>query len=309
MAPSAYTPFMSKVGGDAADDGLRLMTQELAVDGLRYILHTLTSPFARFSDMVRFMLWQTLGLDGHGMHTHTQCFEHRSCLRARPAHRVCVVAQLVLMTIDMWKIAEHANPNGTAILPSHWCAALQPVIIFFGSIPRFYLNECRFQRGLEGMPQRVAPWAWIIGALSFLIATTLFSVCAASLVEFIWDDGTPSDVNMRLSDAYVMTILMLLQIGYPLVFLFSTVYMHLCSGDWRSRGGDYPAWLSFCAHLKTQTLALATPLPPPLASTKTINLFRRQGHGLRLPRHPLQGRPGAVRGHARHVRGVKIHTV
>tara|TARA_Y100001980_G_C14515264_1_gene290596 strand:- start:69 stop:602 length:534 start_codon:yes stop_codon:yes gene_type:complete len=157
------------------------------------------------------------------------------------------------MTLDMWKIAEHANPNGTAILPSHWCAALQPVIIFFGSIPRFYLNECRYRNGLKDV-DGVATWAWIVGALSFVIATTLFSVCAASLVEFIWDEGAPPDVNMRLSDAYVMTILMLLQIGYPLVFLFSTVYMHLCPGGWRDKGAEYPAWLSFYKDMAYGTL-------------------------------------------------------
>ncbi len=44
VAPAAYTPFMSKVGGGLDEafvlgDPLRLMTQELAVDGLRYALN------------------------------------------------------------------------------------------------------------------------------------------------------------------------------------------------------------------------------------------------------------------------------
>ena len=35
VAPSAYTDYMAKVGGGSTDEGLRLMAQELAVDGLR----------------------------------------------------------------------------------------------------------------------------------------------------------------------------------------------------------------------------------------------------------------------------------
>tara|TARA_Y100000389_G_scaffold186039_1_gene206036 strand:+ start:450 stop:1163 length:714 start_codon:yes stop_codon:yes gene_type:complete len=231
VAPTAYTSFMSKVGGDAADDGLRLMSQELAVDGLRFSDWTVTARIFLLSiHEKRVLIWSN------------------------------VCTQLVLMTLDMWKIAQHANPNGTAILDVHWCAALQPVMIFLGSIPRFYLNECRFQKGLEGAPQSVAAWTWIVGAISFLGALAIFSVCTASLVDFIWQNGTPPDENMRLSDAYIMTTLMLLQIGYPLVFLFSTMYMHLCcmGQKWKERAGDYPAWLSFCARLNTQATVLAT---------------------------------------------------
>ena len=149
------------------------------------------------------------------------------------------------MTIDMWKIAEHANPNGTAILEVQWCAALQPVMIFLGSIPRFYMNECRYQTGLG--PQKMKLWVWIVGTVSFLGALTIFGVCTGSLLEYIWDNGTPPDANMRLLDAQVLTALMLVQLGYPIVFLFSVVYMHLLPGGHRADGGSYPAWLSFCA--------------------------------------------------------------
>ena len=35
VVPSVYMPFVSKVGSDDKDDGMRLAAQELAVDGLR----------------------------------------------------------------------------------------------------------------------------------------------------------------------------------------------------------------------------------------------------------------------------------
>ncbi len=131
-------------------------------------------------------------------------------------------------------------------------------MVFLGSIPRFYLNECRFQKNLESGPQQLNTWTWIVGALSFFGASAIFGICTGSLIEYIWDDGTPPDKNMRLSDAYVMTVLMLVQIGYPIVFLFSTIYLHVFPGGWRTRAADYPAWLSFCAHLNTQPLVIAT---------------------------------------------------
>tara|TARA_B100000575_G_C23140268_1_gene663369 strand:- start:85 stop:732 length:648 start_codon:yes stop_codon:yes gene_type:complete len=207
------------------------------------------------------------------------------------------------MTLDMWKIAEHANPSGTAILPVYWCASLQPVMIFFGSIPRFYLNECRYQSEKNGPSKGVARWAWFVGGVSFLVACVIFGVCTGSLVEFIWDDGTPPNKNMRLDDAYVVTLLMLLQIGYPLVFLFSILYMHVfCAKDnWKGRAVDYPAWLSFCTYLNNRNLhtyilllnIADRPAPSPFP------LHNRQRHGLRNSRYRLQGRPRSLRGHAR----------
>lgn len=157
------------------------------------------------------------------------------------------------MTLDMWHIAKNANPNGTAILNEFWCAALQPVMVFFGTIPRFYLNEFRYQefdgKDAHNASGRMGFWAsFTIGSVAFLIATAIFGVCTGSLIEFIWDSGTPPAEGLRLLDAQVMTGLMLSQIGYPVVFLFSILYLHCFQRgeQWYKRGGDYPAMLSFC---------------------------------------------------------------
>ena len=173
------------------------------------------------------------------------------------------------MTLDMWHIARNANPNGTAILNEYWCAGLQPVLIFFGTVPRFYLNEFRYQEfeGQEARNTTARMGFWLsftIGTACFLVAAAIFGLCAGSLIEFIWDNGTPPTEGLRLLDAQVMTALMLVQIGYPLVFLYSILHLHVFQRkeEWYKRGGDYPAWLSFCAHLKTQILALATPSSP-----------------------------------------------
>jgi hypothetical protein len=150
------------------------------------------------------------------------------------------------MTLDMWFLAENANPSGTPLLNKFWCAALQPVIITLGTIPRFLLGECRFKYRTKGDPTSVRPWAWALGGLSYAGACAVFAVCLYSLVEFIWKDGTPPDVGMRLQDANVVTALALAQIGYPVVSLYAIIYMHcLCAKNkWRERGDTYPAMLS-----------------------------------------------------------------
>lgn len=150
----------------------------------------------------------------------------------------------VLMTLDMWHFAEHVNPNGTAILNKFFCAALQPVIIGLATVPRFLLGQCRYKNREAGDPTRVEPWAWIVGALCWLGASAIFTVCLYSLVEFIWDDGTPPKDNLRLQDARTITALALVQIGYPLVSLYSYAYLHVFFPHWRKEGDTYPAHLS-----------------------------------------------------------------
>ena len=150
------------------------------------------------------------------------------------------------MTLDMWHFAEHVNPNGTAILNKFWCAALQPVIIGLATVPRFLLGQCRYKNREAGDPTRVEPWAWIVGALCWIGASAIFTVCLYSLVEFMWDDGTPPKDNLRLQDARTITALALVQIGYPLVSLYSYAYLHVfCfKTEWRKEGDSYPAFLS-----------------------------------------------------------------
>ena len=161
------------------------------------------------------------------------------------------------MTLDMWRIARHANPNGTAFIDEYWSATLQPVMVFLGTIPRFYLNECRFQKGIPGAPESVAVWVWTAGIICFAGATIIFALCTYSLIEFVWDQGMPPVDGLRLLDARVITILMLIQIGYPVVFVFSIAYLHCQCGrstKWSEEGADYPAWLSFYKDMAYATL-------------------------------------------------------
>jgi hypothetical protein len=163
---------------------------------------------------------------------------------------------LVLMTLDMWKLARHANNDTTAapIIDEYWCATLQPVIIFLGSIPRFYLNDCR------SSGKRAPCFTFVIGGLAFLFACGLFGLTSGSLIEFVWRNGTPPDTNMRLLDARVITGLMLVQIGYPIVYLYSFLHMHCFfrRNNWPTKGNDFPAWLSLVKDLTYCTLDITT---------------------------------------------------
>lgn len=151
---------------------------------------------------------------------------------------------LPLLCLDSWSLAEHANPDGTAILNKYWCTALQPVIIMLASIPRFVLGQCRYNSEKPGAPQSVEMWAWLVGGLCWIGAAAVFGICLYSILEFIWDNGTPPDEFMRRQDAIVITALSYVQIGYAVVSLYSYAYLHLICGHWRAKGGSFPAHLS-----------------------------------------------------------------
>ena len=165
---------------------------------------------------------------------------------------------LVLMTLEMWKLAHHANNDTTAVpfLDQYWCATLQPIMVFLGGIPRFYLNDFRQRNG-----NKLSTGLVWLGIIAFLVACGLFGLTTGSLLDFIWRNGTPPDENLRLLDARVLTALILVQIGYPLVYIFSLVYLH-CYGrpyDWPDdRSFFYPPGLSFLKDMAYGTLDVTT---------------------------------------------------
>lgn len=118
---------------------------------------------------------------------------------------------------------------------------MQPLIIFCGTIPRFYVGEFR------GAGKRVAAWAWVAGALGYAGGITLFALSAYSLLDFVWQNGTPPNEDLKRTDAYIVTATMAAQLAYPLISLFSIFYLHClrAKDNWAIRGDDYPALLSF----------------------------------------------------------------
>ena len=238
VVPDAYKPYVGVVGDPELDAlngdkslevGARLTAQEMAVDGLR------SSDWA-----VRLHAFK------------------RTRFHAHTFSNLLLQVTLVLMTLEMWKLAHHANNDTTAVpfLDQYWCATLQPIMVFLGGIPRFYLNDFRQRNG-----NKLSTGLVWLGIIAFLVACGLFGLTTGSLLDFIWRNGTPPDENLRLLDARVLTALILVQIGYPLVYIFSLVYLH-CYGrpyDWPDdRSFFYPPGLSFLKDMAYGTLDVTT---------------------------------------------------
>ena len=130
---------------------------------------------------------------------------------------------LPLMTLELWLLASDANPKDEAAplfpaLNGDWCAALQPVMIGLGSVYRFYLNSMNMPRNTS--------WYWyLLGAVCWLGAATIFGITLAALRDRVLKDGDLADVNWRINDATVIDIVLFVQLGYPVISLFETVVL------------------------------------------------------------------------------------
>lgn len=221
VAPSGYEPIVSKIGswsgGDdqIAADGVRLLMQEQAVDG------------ARFSDWtVRYMCYMYMYAD-----IRSPCHVH-ALPRSPPQ------VTLVLMTIDLWHIADLPIDSTSRILGPFWCASLQPVMILLASVPRFYLGEFRGAKGKVGEKVEAQPLSFVlVGIVAIVASCAVFVICA-------WDIVTQT-LNHTADewDRLAVLTIVLVQVGYPVVFIGSILYLHL-QGYGRTVD-TYPAYLSF----------------------------------------------------------------
>ena len=229
VLPESYKRFAAAVGRKTAeedkdDDKKRLFVQELAVDSLRHSDWTVT---------------------------------------------------LVLMVLDLWDLADHAMPltlvNGTDVgepqllpgLTRDWCAALQPVIILLGTVPRFYLNEFKWSKHTEhekypGVPPNgwTSYYIWSsVGVVCWLGAAVVWLLCSIALTSRLWKDGAAPDNNMRGTDQWVVTLIVWLQAGYPATSLMEVIWS-MCLG--RRTGDTYSANLSFAKDFGFGTLDVLT---------------------------------------------------
>lgn len=160
------------------------------------------------------------------------------------------------MVLDLWDLAEHAQPalfNGTIDnfmfpgLTRDVCAALQPVIILLGSIPRFYLNE------FKGSAKQDPPSTlWVgFGLVAWFGAFVIWLLCSLSLTERLWRDGAAPAENMRYSDQVVVTAIVWLQAGYAIV---SAAAFFFSRREGIRSGDSYNATLSFAKDFLFGTL-------------------------------------------------------
>ena len=164
---------------------------------------------------------------------------------------------------------EHANPltivNGTdtgapemfaglGVLTRDACAALQPVIIGLGSVPRFYLNEFKVADGED--PVSLTQIG--IGVLAWGGAFAIWLVCSLSLHSRVWKDGVMPEDNMRSSDQTVVTAIVWLQVGYPIVSVGELAWRRWVGKSKGKTGDTYDATLSFVKDFLFGTLDVLT---------------------------------------------------
>ena len=177
------------------------------------------------------------------------------------------------MTMELWRLAEHANPETDASNPqlipgltADLCAALQPVIVLCGTVPRFYLGEFKWVRPENRTPPEKGPnmppegWTWyvvqvIIGVVFWLGGLATWLCCSLALHSKLWKDGVAPDDNMRATDQIIATLIVWIQALYPAVSVMEFVWTHALGSD---TGDTYSSALSFAKDLCFGTLDVLT---------------------------------------------------
>jgi hypothetical protein len=143
------------------------------------------------------------------------------------------VATLVLMTLalgaDRDKLYKDLPDltNPTWEVSPWWLAALQVAMVSFGSWWRFYFNEGR---------DRESCTIQVMAAVTFLLACCCFAVIVTSLLDGLWPVLTatpPTASEAQITDALMMHLLVLVWIGYPLVFVYARIV------NWRTELNRY----------------------------------------------------------------------
>ena len=129
---------------------------------------------------------------------------------------------LVLIKICEHAIAEKAEPTGDAFMAPQYAALLQTIVVFLGSITTFFLNGLR--KPTEQV--RICRSPWIGVALGVFAYTAAMSIWVATTINLLVEVGHPDNKTSASAreDAYVLWILSLAQVGYPIVSTVQIVW-------------------------------------------------------------------------------------
>lgn len=184
------------------------------------------------------------------------------------------VVTLVLMYLDLHALAEHV-PNFAApgpFLSSHVGAMFQVLVIIFGSIARFLCNNGRPGPGKDnGEPPDACPgWQRWLALVSFLAATTFFVLPLVNLMNMV---GRPFDLEGKPhDDAAIVWVIMILQIGYPVISIIEFVWLQCFAYDLRDVYHD-------CDDGKPQQKRMACRIMPGDQYPPLLSLFKDLGYG------------------------------
>ena len=136
-----------------------------------------------------------------------------------------LVAQLVLMKLAEHAVADQAQPDNHRIFATHTAAFLQTVVIFLGSIARFFLNDLRAPKDRARASRAVSV---SLGVLAYAGATAIWVFTTIDLLMHV---GLPQDKtdDHAMEDAYVLWTLSIIQVGYPVISLLQVIWLNCWS--------------------------------------------------------------------------------
>lgn len=163
------------------------------------------------------------------------------------------------MQIDLGALADGAEPANEHWFGYHWTAALQPIIILLGSIPRFYLNDLRPRHNPKSVKARTSelallvggdgqvavlaqdrqdakpcdsipqPWSNIVfGSICYVAGIALWAITTLNLLLHTGWPGLKT-TSAASEDAYVIFLIAILQVGYPIMSTVQIVWLNLLS--------------------------------------------------------------------------------
>ena len=129
---------------------------------------------------------------------------------------------LVLIKICEHAIAEKAEPTGDAFMAPQYAALLQTAIIFLGSITSFFLNDLREpSREMRSCKNRNV--GIVFGVATYVSAMAIWVMTTTNLLVEVGHPENKTSAAAR-EDAYVLWILSLSQIGYPVVSVIQLIW-------------------------------------------------------------------------------------
>ena len=139
--------------------------------------------------------------------------------------RIPLAAQLVLMKLAEHAVADQAQPDNRRIFATHTAAFLQTIVVFLGSIARFFLNDLRAPKNRARASRAVSV---SLGVLAYSGATAIWVLTTLDLLMHV---GLPQEKtdDRAMEDAYVLWALSIMQIGYPVISLLQVVWLNCWS--------------------------------------------------------------------------------
>ena len=143
---------------------------------------------------------------------------------------------LVLMVLDLghlrdWMLDVERESAGTMPIAKEWVAVMQPIMVLFGSIYRFYFNELRGSvNKATGNPQKPDTTTILGGSLCFCISTGLF---VATVYALLGNALEPSKFTANIdgraaglkTDAWALRVFVWVWVGYPVVAIMQRLLL------------------------------------------------------------------------------------